>query len=79
MTARAEPIAAPTTAARGGGVRFDRLALHVALIVLMLIWALPAIGLLITSFRPADAASSPVGGPPCSRPTSSRSRTTPTS
>jgi alpha-glucoside transport system permease protein len=58
MTARVEPIASPTTTARGSGVRFDRLALHVALIVLMLIWALPAIGLLITSFRPADAASS---------------------
>jgi alpha-glucoside transport system permease protein len=57
MTAQAGAVAQPRVAERGR-IRFGRLALHAILILLMLIWALPAIGLLVTSFRPAAAASS---------------------
>ena len=59
MTARAESIPVARTAAARAPIRFDRIALHAVLLVLMAIWALPAIGLLITSFRPeADITSS---------------------
>jgi alpha-glucoside transport system permease protein len=57
MTAQAEAVARPRSAERSP-IRLGRITLHGILILLMLVWALPAIGLLITSFRPAAAASS---------------------
>jgi alpha-glucoside transport system permease protein len=59
MTARAEVLAAPIVRTRRERrLRLGRVALHAVLIFLMVIWALPAIGLLITSFRPAAEVSS---------------------
>jgi alpha-glucoside transport system permease protein len=57
MTARTDILALPRVATRSRTPRWGRIALHAVLLLLMAIWALPAIGLLITSFRPASEAS----------------------
>jgi alpha-glucoside transport system permease protein len=58
MTAAATPIAEPRPRVR----RFDRLrggiGLHTVVIALMIIWAVPTVGLLINSVRPAQEAAS---------------------
>jgi len=55
----------PTTERRDGavrprrrGLRPGRIALHATLMVLMAIWAVPALGLFVNSFRPPSAVSS---------------------
>jgi alpha-glucoside transport system permease protein len=58
MTAAATPIAEPRPRVR----RFERLrggiGLHTVVIALMIIWAVPTVGLLINSVRPAQEAAS---------------------
>jgi alpha-glucoside transport system permease protein len=58
MTAAATPIAEARPRVR----RFDRLrggiGLHTVVILLMVIWAVPAVGLLVNSVRPAQEAAS---------------------
>jgi alpha-glucoside transport system permease protein len=59
MTAVAVPDATTTgeVTRRRGRSRRGRLLLHAAIAVLMIIWATPTIGLLVSSFRPADKLS----------------------
>ena len=46
------------TAAGRRGPRADRIALHVAIVLILVAWLLPTIGMLVNSFRPAgDVAS----------------------
>jgi alpha-glucoside transport system permease protein len=48
-----------TRAAAGRrGPRADRLALHVAIVIIVIAWLLPTIGMLVNSFRPAGDVSS---------------------
>ncbi len=48
--------AAPTTAVRRGGFRFNpKWLLHLTLFLLAIVWLVPTVGLLITSFRPREA------------------------
>jgi len=49
-------VAAPTTTAVAGrrGPRADRIALHVAIVLIVIAWLLPTIGMLVNSFRPAQ-------------------------
>jgi alpha-glucoside transport system permease protein len=42
----------------GGGTLIRRIALHGTLVVLMIIWLIPTIGLLVNSFRPPEDISS---------------------
>jgi alpha-glucoside transport system permease protein len=50
----AQSVAAPTTARmRGRSFRFDRLALHVAIVLIVIAWLLPTLGMLVNSLRPA--------------------------
>jgi alpha-glucoside transport system permease protein len=60
MTAIAQsaPVEGGQVASGGWRRRFGRLPLHVAVIVLMVIWLIPTIGLLLNSFRPSDAVQS---------------------
>jgi len=48
--------ATPTTTAVAGrrGPRADRIALHVAIVLIVIAWLLPTIGMLVNSFRPAQ-------------------------
>jgi len=48
----------PRPIERQGWFARNRVGLHTAIIVLMVIWAIPTIGLLINSFRPGDVSSS---------------------
>jgi alpha-glucoside transport system permease protein len=58
MTAIAPPLES-TPAKRSGFARIrGRIGLHTILIVLMIIWLIPTIGLAINSFRPGDLAGS---------------------
>jgi alpha-glucoside transport system permease protein len=50
VPADAPPAAAPDRPVRRGGRR--QLLVHLAVVVLMLIWVIPTLGLLISSFRP---------------------------
>ncbi|HET7169016.1 MAG TPA: carbohydrate ABC transporter permease [Candidatus Limnocylindrales bacterium] len=48
----------PRSAVRGRPpVRWGRLALHAVLVILMIVWLLPTIGMLVNSFRPAADVS----------------------
>jgi alpha-glucoside transport system permease protein len=60
MTAIAQPRAVETPAAGAGrfGQVIGRFGVHVAVILLMAIWLIPSIGLLVNSFRPAQAVAS---------------------
>jgi alpha-glucoside transport system permease protein len=60
MTAIAQPRAVETSAAGAGrfGQVIGRFGVHVAVILLMAIWLIPSIGLLVNSFRPAQAVAS---------------------
>ncbi|MDQ3870371.1 MAG: carbohydrate ABC transporter permease, partial [Chloroflexota bacterium] len=55
--AQAPVVVRPQVAQRGARPRFGNPILHLVLIGLMVIWALPAIGLLVSSFRSAAAIS----------------------
>ena len=57
MTARTDVLVTPRVAVRNP-LRLGRIALHGVLILFMAIWALPAVGLLVTSFRPAAEVAS---------------------
>jgi len=57
VTARTEVLVTPRVVTKSRTPRWGRIALHATLLLLMAIWALPAIGLLITSFRPGSEAS----------------------
>jgi ABC-type sugar transport system, permease component len=56
MSASADVAAtdAQVVARKEGRSRFGRVPLHIAIVVLMVIWLIPTIGLLINSFRPPD-------------------------
>ncbi len=56
--AEAPALERTTTAEKSRGPRLGRIPLHLVLIALMVIWAIPAIGLLVASFRPAAATNS---------------------
>jgi alpha-glucoside transport system permease protein len=50
--------AAPTTTVRRGGFRFNpKWLIHITLFLLAIVWLVPSVGLLITSFRPREAIS----------------------
>jgi alpha-glucoside transport system permease protein len=52
MTARA--VAAPAAISVGRrGPRVDRVALHIAIVLIIIAWLLPTLGMLVNSFRPA--------------------------
>jgi alpha-glucoside transport system permease protein len=54
----AQSVAAPTTATiRGRSFRVDRLALHVAIVLIVIAWLLPTLGMLVNSLRPAADVS----------------------
>ncbi len=55
MTAVAAPQPRPVE--RQGWFGRNRIGLHTAIIVLMVIWAIPTVALLINSVRPGDVAS----------------------
>jgi alpha-glucoside transport system permease protein len=59
MTAIATPTvtSAPPVARHRRPSRRSRLLLHLAVVALMLLWAVPTIGLLISSFRPQEVLS----------------------
>jgi alpha-glucoside transport system permease protein len=59
MTAVATPEASRTaTRAARRPARPRRLALHLAVVALMVVWAVPTVGLLVSSFRPQEELSS---------------------
>jgi alpha-glucoside transport system permease protein len=54
------PIQSAAAGRRAGGgrrIRWGRLALHVSLAIIMIVWLLPTIGMLVNSFRPAADVS----------------------
>src|SRR5438552_8970165 len=59
MTAQTAAVPArATTAKRGSGFRFGRIGLHGSIVVILILWLLPTLGMLVNSFRePADVAS----------------------
>src|SRR5207244_8863925 len=59
-TASARPRVVEKPAAGTGrfGQVFGRFGVHLAVILLMAIWLIPSIGLLVNSFRPAQAVAS---------------------
>lgn len=58
MTAAATPIEQPVVKKSGFSRVRGSIGLHTVIIVLMIIWAVPTIGLLINSFRPGQEAAS---------------------
>lgn len=55
---RSLPLPGRTTASRGSRrLRLDRLALHGAIAVILIVWLLPTVGMLVNSFRPAADVS----------------------
>jgi alpha-glucoside transport system permease protein len=58
MTAVAVPKPAARTDVRQPTRTRRQIVLHVAVVALMLIWAIPTVGLLVSSFRPQDELSS---------------------
>ena len=76
MTAVAAPADQAGERSRAGS-RAYHIGLHTALIILMIIWAIPTLGLFVNSFRPRHGARSAAGGGRrSSRRTSSPSTTT---
>jgi alpha-glucoside transport system permease protein len=57
VVAPPEAPSAPRTAPRKPTRPARKVAIHVAVVVLMVIWAIPTIGLLISSFRPSSVLS----------------------
>ncbi len=57
MTAIATPRVAAAVATRGPRRRLGNVPTHLVVIGLMLLWAVPTIGLFINSFRPPDAVA----------------------
>lgn len=56
MTARA--VASPAAISAGRrGPRVDRVALHIAIVLIIIAWLLPTLGMLVNSFRPAADVS----------------------
>jgi alpha-glucoside transport system permease protein len=56
MTARS--VAAPAAISVGRrGPRADRVALHIAIVLIIIAWLLPTLGMLVNSFRPAEDVS----------------------
>jgi alpha-glucoside transport system permease protein len=53
MTGVAQSATVTTKAARKGRRRWGRIALHVTLAILIILWLLPTIGMFVNSFRPA--------------------------
>ncbi len=54
----AQSVVGTRTGVRGRQpVRWGRLALHIVLVILMIVWLLPTIGMLVNSFRPAADVS----------------------
>jgi alpha-glucoside transport system permease protein len=54
MTAPARAVAAPAAISVGRrGPRVDRVALHIAIVLIIIAWLLPTLGMLVNSFRPA--------------------------
>jgi alpha-glucoside transport system permease protein len=54
MTAPARAMAAPAAISAGRrGPRVDRVALHIAIVLIIIAWLLPTLGMLVNSFRPA--------------------------
>jgi alpha-glucoside transport system permease protein len=54
MTAPARAVAAPAAISAGRrGPRVDRVALHIAIVLIIIAWLLPTLGMLVNSFRPA--------------------------
>ncbi|MEP6639832.1 MAG: carbohydrate ABC transporter permease [Chloroflexota bacterium] len=51
--AQATAVAKADAQARSSGQGFGRIGLHVSLVALVIIWAVPAVALLVASFRPA--------------------------
>jgi alpha-glucoside transport system permease protein len=58
MTAVAVPKPAARTDVRRPARTRRRIVLHLVVVALMLIWAIPTVGLLVSSFRPQDELSS---------------------
>ena len=57
MTAQASVQAGTRVAVAtrpGGGFRADRLALHIAIVLILIAWLLPTLGMLVNSVRPAS-------------------------
>jgi alpha-glucoside transport system permease protein len=53
MTARS--VATPAVAVvERRGPRFDRIALHIAIVLIVIAWLLPTLGMLVNSFRPPE-------------------------
>jgi alpha-glucoside transport system permease protein len=50
---QAPAVSVAGTEARPSGRRFGRIPLHLSLVALVIIWVIPALGLLVASFRPA--------------------------
>ncbi|MGH2477650.1 MAG: carbohydrate ABC transporter permease [Candidatus Limnocylindrales bacterium] len=56
-TAQATAAAARRTKPAGRRFRWGRIALHAILLILMIVWLLPTLGMLVNSFRPAADVS----------------------
>ncbi|HEX2172028.1 MAG TPA: carbohydrate ABC transporter permease [Dehalococcoidia bacterium] len=50
-------LPAELTARRGGAARLRRAALHLSVVLISVIWLIPTVGLLVSSFRPPDLVS----------------------
>jgi len=55
MSAVTASTSRPMSATRSRAINLSRWAVHITLFVLAVIWLVPTVGLLITSFRPRDA------------------------